>query len=255
MPPSISGWNFEIPKFVSSVDNISHARFQRMSLHLPMTWRYWLTLALVTEIVTAAHELAHHFTNRYVCGSFGRLTFNLWTLPPCSHPVAGGAAGPALSFGITSLGAWLLWRNRNMLAGYTLIAASHIYMRAISAVTGHGDEVKIVRNLQGPAWMHVSMVVIVVALSTFPLVVAYLSLHGRRRFWIFSGTMAFPMLVLTAISQLDTWVFIRFLEKPAGYSAWLGVPRGVWAAHAISFVLLIVVTTTRPKDEAVFAAG
>ena len=50
------------------------------------------------------------------------------------------AAGPALSYFMMWLGAWVVWRGRRPLLGLALVVAYVPFLRLLTAVMGGGDE-------------------------------------------------------------------------------------------------------------------
>lgn len=162
-----------------------------------------------------AHECAHIFAARVVCGGWGARNFSVWTTRKgCAqnHPliVLATFAGPLFTFAMIWLGTWLLIKPRKQslrALGIALIFAPLPLARIITAATGHGDEVSgftMLLNGQKTGWA-VGLASILL-LSLYPVVKAYRSLAPPRRILVFGGLLLIPMLAhgLTTHSMLNS---------------------------------------------------
>jgi hypothetical protein len=155
-----------------------------------------------------AHECAHIFTARAICGGWGARDFSLWaTRDGCAadHPLIALAtfAGPMLTYAVIWIGASLTARagdQCNRAPGLALIFAPLPFARIFTAISGHGDEVSGFTGIFGDhraGWA--AGLAAVLLLSVFPLAQAHRCLVPERRILIFSGLLLVPMLVHGAV--------------------------------------------------------
>lgn len=156
-----------------------------------------------------AHELTHHGAARLICGAWGTMTFDYFHLPEAgqNHPLAlwSTFAGPALTYGLMLLSAWLMGRarsDRSRAFGLLLFFANLPMGRLASVVSGHGDEMVLARAwVGGPmAWPIILVLALVLLLP--PLLAAWRALPVRRRAWSFTGLLLLPLLADVVLKRL-----------------------------------------------------
>ncbi len=156
-----------------------------------------------------AHELVHHGTARLVCGAWGTMTFDYFHLPESGkgHPLAlwSTFAGPALTYALMLLSAWLMGRarsDRSRAFGLLLCFANLPMGRLASVVTGHGDEMVLARAWLGGPWAWPLAILLALALVAPPLVAAWRTLPGRGRGWAFAGLLMLPLLADVLLKRM-----------------------------------------------------
>src|SRR5215813_12412916 len=79
-------------------------------LNLRITPAYCVALYCLTALSHTLHEFTHHLVGRAVCGSWGTMTFNVFSLSCGTEPYIYVAtyAGPAFTFALLWIGASLL---------------------------------------------------------------------------------------------------------------------------------------------------
>jgi hypothetical protein len=184
-----------------------------------VTLRYLLAFAALVLVSSELHEQAHITVGRLVCGCYGPRDFNVWTTgTPCANPsltVLASLAGPLFSYALMAMGAWMLARGEGArrAAGWALVFAPLPFARLFTAAMGGGDERTALRMLWpdvGGAWSgRLLAFAIVASLAVPPLVVAWRSLRGDRRWLSFVGFLLAPMLFSFVWAHL---VMNRILE-------------------------------------------
>ena len=169
-----------------------------------ITLRYLVAFAALVVVCSELHEQAHITVGRLVCGCYGPRDFNVWTTgEPCESPsltVLASLAGPLFSYAVMGIGAWLLVRGDAMrqAVGWTLVFAPLPFARLFTAAMGGGDEKTALRMLlpetTGMGSVKLLAFLVVAALAIPPLVVAWRSLGGGRRWITFVGFLLGPML-------------------------------------------------------------
>lgn len=148
-----------------------------------------------------AHELTHHLAARWICGAWGSMTFDYFHLPASAegHPLARWStfAGPALTYGLLLLSAWLMGRRRAPGArafGLLLCFANLPLGRLGSVLTGHGDEMVLAKAWLGGPFAWPLAAVLALGLTLPALLHAWHALPPRRRGWSFAGLLFLPLV-------------------------------------------------------------
>ncbi|UGB37169.1 hypothetical protein [Frateuria soli] len=158
----------------------------RLSEDRRFPWRWLVALVPLVMLVHEAHEFAHTLTGRLACGRWAERDFNRWSIGACDSwlPIAGG---PLFSYLLMAAGALLAMRagrtGRWLAVG--LIFAANPLARAVTAASGHGDEMLVARNWAGagvdPALLHAATAGLVLVLCAGALAVAWRALGGLAR--------------------------------------------------------------------------
>jgi hypothetical protein len=161
--------------------------------------RYLLAFAVLSLVVHEAHEMAHTWTGRMICGAWGPRDFNAWWLPDGCTTLLATAAGPALSYALMIGGAWLILRGHGERArrvGLALALAPNPFARVLTAAMGGGDEGVLVRATldvpRGPAATAAALAVVLPFVAV-AVAAACRALGAGRRWWLVS-LLATPML-------------------------------------------------------------
>lgn len=142
------------------------------------------------------------------------------------------AAGPALSYLMMWLGAWLLRTGRKPLLGFALVVAYIPFLRLLTAAMGGGDEGVLMRLLAPDSgrWLALALVL---ALTMPPLLSCWRALANRRRGWVFAAAFLLPLLPVLAIPKLDSGWYSAWLAGEQWLPNFFGVPWLVWGVHAL----------------------
>jgi hypothetical protein len=161
--------------------------------------RYLLAFAVLSLVVHEAHEMAHTWTGRMICGAWGPRDFNVWSLPDGCTTLLATAAGPALSYALMLGGAWLMLRGRDERArrlGLAVALATNPLARVITAAMGGGDEGVLARAaLDVPRGSAATAAALAVVLPFVAVAVAaaWRTLGAGRRSWL-AALLVMPML-------------------------------------------------------------
>jgi hypothetical protein len=209
----------------------------------PALFSFFIMVLALAE----AHECAHIFAARAVCGAWGTRNFSVWTTREgCAenHPliVLATFAGPLFTFAMIWLGTWLVIKatKQSLRAlGVALIFAPLPFARIITAATGHGDEVSgFTTLLKGHKNGWAVGLTSILLLSLYPVLKAYRSLAPPRRLLVFGGLLLLPMLVhgLTTHSMLNGLLVKGVLDE----SGMLGAPVLVNVWQVLVFAAAVV---------------
>lgn len=156
-----------------------------------------------------AHEFIHHGSARLICGAWGTMTFDYFHLPEGAqnHPLAlwSTFAGPAFTYGLMLLSAWLMGRargERSRAFGLLLCFANLPMGRLASVVSGHGDEMVLARAWLGGPWAWPLIVLLALALLAPPMAAAWKALPTRGRNWTFVGLLLLPLLADVMLKRM-----------------------------------------------------
>jgi hypothetical protein len=209
----------------------------------PALFSFFIMVLALAE----AHECAHIFGARAVCGAWGTRNFSVWTTREgCAenHPLIVLAifAGPLFTFAMIWLGTWIVikpTRQSLRALGIALIFAPLPFARIVTAATGHGDEVSgftMLLNDHRIGWA-VGLASILL-LSLYPVLKAYRSLAPPRRLLVFGGLLLLPMLAhgLTTHSMLNGLLVKGVLDE----SGMLGAPVLVNVWQVLVFAAAVV---------------
>ena len=201
-------------------------------IELPLRWPVLLSMALMVWVASFSHEFTHHLTAALVCDDVGRMSLNRFVVDSgCDRwwPIS-TAAGPALSYLMMWLGAWLVWSGRKPLFGFALVVAYIPFLRLLTAAMGGGDEGVLMR-LWSPAHGRWLALALVLALTLPPLTVCYRALLNRRRTWVFLAAFLLPILPVLPIPSRDAAWYGDWLSGAQWLPNLFGVPWSVWAVH------------------------
>lgn len=203
------------------------ARFE-----FPLRWPVLLSMALMVWVSSFSHEFTHHLTASMVCGDVGRMSLNRFVLATgCSGPwPISTAAGPALSYLMMWLGAWMVWRGRRPLLGFALVVGYVPFLRLLTAAMGGGDEGLLMR-LWSPAHARWMAPALVAALVLPPLLVCYRALANARRGWVFLAAFVLPILPVLPIPAADSRWYGQWLAGTTSLPQVFGVPVSVLLVH------------------------
>ena len=199
----------------------------------PLSWQSLLGLALLCWVASFTHEFTHHLAGRFVCGEAGRMSLNRFVLADaCAGPwPVSTAAGPALSYLMMWLGAWLVWRGKRPLLGFALVVAYIPFLRILTAAMGGGDEGVLMRLVFPDAgrWPALALVL---ALTLPPLIVCFRALSNPRRVAVFFAAFLIPLIPLLPIPSRDAVWYGEWLAGTRMLPQAFGVPWSVWMVHA-----------------------
>lgn len=190
------------------------------ALQIQLNFKTLLAFLFFFFLMHELHELAHMFTGRIICGSWGTRDFNVWRLcDDCiqQKPLAILAtfAGPLFTF----LMLWLGWywvkygkSAQYRSVGLVLIFGNMPFGRIYMAATGAGDEVWGLRSLLlNPQHTNFGMIrllglVLVSVICIPPLITAYRAIGNKKRVLVFIGLLILPLV-------LDTIVILILLNS------------------------------------------
>lgn len=199
----------------------------------PLTWQTLLALALLCWVASFTHEFTHHVAGWLVCGDVGRMSLNRFVLADaCTGPwPVSTAAGPALSYLMMWLGAWLVWRGKRPLLGFALVIAYIPFLRILTAAMGGGDEGVLMRLVFPDAgrWPALALVL---ALALPPLIACFRALSNTRRAAVFFAAFLLPILPLLPIPSRDGVWYSAWLAGSENLPQVFGVPWSVWTVHS-----------------------
>ena len=157
-----------------------------------------------------------------MCGAFGQRDFNSWNLAEGCTAVLPIVLGPLFTFGVAYGAAWFVRSGRSTsAAGNTrallLLASTTLLGRVAPAMLGGGDELLGLRrvlpiNLQPHAQM--LTVVLLLALSLWPAIVAYRALQGRLLVFLAWAVLPFILLALFVLFGLNSLLSVESLASP-----------------------------------------
>lgn len=214
----------------------------------PLCWKVLLSLALMVWVASFSHEFTHHLAGALVCGDVGRMSLNRFVLAgECMGrwPLS-TAAGPALSYLMMWLGAWLVWRGRKPWFGFALVVAYIPFLRLLTAAMGGGDEGVLMR-LVSPMHARWLAPLLVLALVMPPLLACYRALANRRRGWVFLGAFLLPLLPVLPVPFADGGWYGGWLAGTESLPHGFGVPLSVWMLHgSLCACCLLALARLRP---------
>jgi hypothetical protein len=200
----------------------------------PLRWPVLVSMALMVWVASFSHEFTHHVTAWIVCGDVGRMSLNRFVLAGgCTGPwPISTAAGPALSYLMMWIGAWIVRQGRKPLLGLALVVAYVPFLRLLTAVMGGGDEGVLLR-LWSPMHARWLAPVLVLALVLPPLVVCYRALANRRRARVFLAAFLLPILPVLSIPAADSGWYGDWLAGTASLPHLFGIPLAVLLVHSL----------------------
>ena len=169
----------------------------KFTFTIPSMLHYLLAFLLLEFICMQAHEITHHLVGRIVCGDWGNMTFNIFTLAEgCFETkkiaLLSTLAGPALSYFLMWAGMIFVLRSKYILFGFSLIFANLPFARFVSVVLGGGDETVIARGLiETNTYLVLLFVVVFIILP--PLIVAYKAIANNYHWLFFVSFLLLPL--------------------------------------------------------------
>ena len=214
----------------------------------PLCWPVLGSMALMVWVASFSHEFTHHLTAALVCGDVGRMSLNRFVLAGgCTGPwPISTAAGPALSYLMMWIGAWIVRRGRRPLLGLALVVAYVPFLRLLTAVMGGGDEGVLMR-LWSPMHARWLAPVLVLALVLPPLLVCYRALADRRRGRMFLAAFLLPILPVLPIPAADSAWYGDWLAGTASLPHLFGIPLTALVVHGLLLACcLLALAWVRP---------
>lgn len=232
-------------------------------LHLRFTPAYCLALYCLTALSHTLHEFTHHLVGAAVCGTWGTMTFNVFSLSCANEPYIYIAtyAGPAFTFGLLWVGASMLLSHSSFTRhfGFALIIAQIPWQRMIMPFLRGNDEYYASKHLFGATgatyWM---VALIVLAICLPPLISAYRAIANKPRAVWFAGALILPFLLWAPVYALFEYLL---LQRQVLAETIIGVPMLAivnFVATAVLFgltVRFIEPSTAQVRRDAVAAAG
>lgn len=204
----------------------------------PLHWRVFVSMMLLQWVASFSHEFTHHLAAAGVCGEVGRMSLNRFVVAgTCEAWPISTAAGPALSYLMMWIGAWLVLRGRRPLLGLALVVAYIPFLRLLTAAMGGGDEgvlMKLWLPVPAARWAAIALVL---ALTLPPLIVCWRALANRRRTLVFFAAFLVPILPILALPSRDAVWYGAWLGWQETLPNGFGVPWSVWAVHATMALL------------------
>lgn len=158
-------------------------------------WSYWLLLFCLADLSGHSHELVHHIVVRAMCGSWGRISFWVFELPPdcqLQRPWITTLAGPLFTYGLAWLGAGLILAGRKPF-GVALVFSQFTWGRLVTSFFTN-DELLLRKQLLAPGawgWLVELFVLLVLALPPLLLAARTLARAGMHRtIWVYLLTSA-----------------------------------------------------------------
>lgn len=200
----------------------------------PLRWPVLASMALMVWVASFSHEVTHHLTAALVCGDVGRMSLNRFVLAGgCTGPwPISTAAGPALSYLMMWIGAWIVRDGRKPLFGLALVVAYVPFLRLLTAAMGGGDEGVLMR-LWSPMHARWLAPVLVLALVLPPLLVCYRALADRRRGRMFLAAFLLPILPVLPIPAVDSAWYGDWLAGTTSLPQVFGIPQTVLLVHSL----------------------
>jgi hypothetical protein len=213
-------------------------RFEHPRFEYPLNLRMLAASALLVWVASFTHEFSHHLVGAMVCGDVGRMSLNRFVLAdPCAGPwPIATAAGPALSYLMMWLGAWLAWRGRRPLPGFLLVVAYIPFLRLLTALAGGGDEGLLLRQWS-PAHARWLAPLLVLSMVLPPLATCYRALCNLRRKAVFAAAFLLPLLPVLPVPAVDGHFLDGWLSGEVGMPHAFGIPDAVWLVHGAMLVL------------------
>ena len=203
-------------------------------IEFPLRWPVLVSMALMVWVASFSHEFTHHVTAWLVCGDVGRMSLNRFVLAGgCTGPwPLSTAAGPALSYLMMWLGAWMVRHGRKPLFGLALVVAYVPFLRLLTATMGGGDEGMLMRLLT-PTHARWLAPMFVLALVLPPLVVCYRALAERRRARMFLAAFLLPILPVLPIPAADNSWYGDWLAGTTFLPNLFGIPLTALMVHGL----------------------
>jgi hypothetical protein len=179
-------------------------------MHLLLTPRNILAFLALLFVCHELHELIHTVVGYVLCGCWGERDFRGWEVcaacPPTVNTTWITLAGPLLSYFLMWVAFFLMDAKRSVWQkafGWALFFATLPLGRLLPVLDREGDESVITRNV----FDQVSMTVVswgteltIVFLLIVPVAVrAWRVLEPKKRGWVFTGFLIFPLLAETVL--------------------------------------------------------
>ena len=203
-------------------------------IEFPLRWQVLVSMALMVWVASFSHEFTHHLAASLVCGDVGRMSLNRFVLAGgCTGPwPISTAAGPALSYLMMWVGAWIVRQGRRPLFGLALVVAYVPFLRLLTAAMGGGDEGVLMR-LWSPAHARWLAPALVLALMLPPLAVCYRALAKHRRGRMFLAAFLLPILPVLPIPAADSGWYGAWLAGTVSLPHVFGIPLTALAVHGL----------------------
>lgn len=222
-----------------------------MKIRVPSHPVHIAIFLLLAFLCYEAHQLARHLVGAALCGGFGTMTFTVTTTrEPCLFPTIVTLSGPALTYGLTWFGMFLLRSPKYRLFAYALIFASFAHLRFIQTLTGRGDELIIAEQ-----WFGISsraiVAVLVFLIGLPPVLAAFHAISNKRRVLVFICSWLLPLPLLFVLLFGNEFLFGANgigTQTPS----FLGISLIVLVTDLIASALLIILVPRylRPQEEA-----
>lgn len=186
-------------------------------IKLKINWKYCLAFYFLIMLYSSMHELVHHFVGYMVCGAWGYKTFNYFRTACEASPVTYLAtyAGPAFSFAIMWLGAFLL-KKKNVSAytkqfSFALIFAQMPLQRMVMCFFKMNDEYYASSQLFGQsALVYWSVIIAIWLCCVPPLITAYKAIQNKYRIaWFLFYALLFPYLLWGPVFVLLEYLLVN----------------------------------------------
>ena len=170
------------------------------------SWRWAVAFLALVLVLHEMHELAHTWSGRLLCGSWGVRDFNTWSLADGCEAWVPVAMGPAFTYLVLWLGAALLLvrKRATRLVGFAALFGANPLGRVLTVALGGGDELSVTLALGGGSeataghWGWTLAVVVLICAP--PLVLGWRAISGtpRRTLW-FAGLLVGPTAAVVLI--------------------------------------------------------
>ena len=232
-------------------------------LNLRLTPGYCVALYCLTALSHTLHEFTHHLAGAAVCGAWGTMTFNLFSLACGNEPYIYIAtyAGPAFTFGLLWIGASLLLSPSDFTRhfGFALIIAQIPWQRMIMPFLRGNDEYYASKHLFGAnAITYWAVGLVVLAICLPPVIAAYRAIANKPHPLWFIGALILPFLLWAPVYALFEYLL---LQRQVLADTIIGVPVLAivnFAATTVLFALTVRFIEPSPSPvprDAVAATG
>lgn len=201
---------------------------------------WWLALLPLIVLAHEGHELAHTLAGRLACGQWAQRDFSSWSIVGCDS-LWPTVAGPAFSYLLMFVGMFGLRRAPER-PGWplALLVAANPLARLVTALGGHGDEVRVGQALAAAGGT------VAIALVVMLTAAALHTLWQATRGWRWRGG-AFALLALAAIGTVGPGTMAGNRLLRAGWLAQplAGAPLLIHAVTGAAVIMLLAVLAGR----------
>lgn len=173
-------------------------------MHMKPFLRWFTAFSFLLVAIHEAHELAHAFGARLICGVWPVRDFNAWSIPGECASWWPTAIGPLFSYALMLIGCVLATRTASRWLGVAIIFAANPFARIFTVAMGGGDEMVVGQRIadlgERPMGLRAVVLLIVLAVCGSAIVVGWRAMRGvARRGWIFTLILLWPM-ILTGVA-------------------------------------------------------